>query len=170
MPSTNGNFLKSIAGSTVTAGSFVVGTQYTILTVGTTSFTAIGASANTVGVVFTATGVGSGTGTATINQWSSETQVIYTPIGVGQTWQDVSASRASGTTYTNSTGRPIFISVRWDRDDGTLELTVDSLPIGKTGNTQGAVYYTLTAIIPSGSTYIATATGSGGTLSWYELR
>lgn len=47
-----------------TAGSFVVSTMYTIVTVGTTDFVAIGASANTVGVVFTATGAGSGTGTA----------------------------------------------------------------------------------------------------------
>ena len=48
----------------VNAGSFVVGKQYTIRTVGTTSFTSIGAVANTVGVLFTATGVGSGTGVA----------------------------------------------------------------------------------------------------------
>lgn len=51
--------------STITAGAFVVGQVYTILTVGNTDFTLIGASANTIGVVFTATGVGSGTGTAT---------------------------------------------------------------------------------------------------------
>ena len=50
--------------STVNAGSFVIGNSYTIVTVGTTSFMSIGASANTVGVSFTATGVGSGTGTA----------------------------------------------------------------------------------------------------------
>lgn len=49
---------------TVNAGSFVVGREYQILTVGDTNFTAIGASANTVGINFTATGVGSGTGTA----------------------------------------------------------------------------------------------------------
>ena len=48
----------------VTAGSFVVGKSYTIRTVGTTSFTGIGAVANTVGVLFTATGAGSGTGVA----------------------------------------------------------------------------------------------------------
>ena len=47
-----------------TAGSFVVGQSYEIKTVGTTDFTAIGASANTVGVEFTATGAGSGTGDA----------------------------------------------------------------------------------------------------------
>ena len=58
---------NSITGSSdtvVSAGSFIVGYKYTIKTVGTTDFTAIGASANTVGVVFTATGAGSGSGDA----------------------------------------------------------------------------------------------------------
>lgn len=54
----------TVGNTTVTAGAFVVGTYYTILTVGTTDFTLIGASANTVGVVFKANGVGSGNGTA----------------------------------------------------------------------------------------------------------
>lgn len=54
-------------GTAVTAGSFVTGLSYTIVSVGTTDFTLIGASANTVGVTFKATGVGSGTGTATLN-------------------------------------------------------------------------------------------------------
>jgi hypothetical protein len=48
----------------VTAGAFVVGKSYTIRSVGTTNYTLIGAVANTVGVLFTATGVGSGTGVA----------------------------------------------------------------------------------------------------------
>ncbi len=47
-----------------TAGSFVVGKSYEIKTVGSTDFTLIGALTNVVGVEFTATGVGSGTGTA----------------------------------------------------------------------------------------------------------
>ena len=47
------------------AGNFSVGVTYKIEVVGTTNFIAIGASANTVGVTFTATGVGSGTGAAT---------------------------------------------------------------------------------------------------------
>jgi hypothetical protein len=49
---------------TVTAGAFVAGTVYTIVSVGNTDFVAIGATSNTVGVIFTATGAGSGTGTA----------------------------------------------------------------------------------------------------------
>jgi len=49
----------------VTAGSFVTGTVFRILTVGTTDFTLIGAASDTVGVCFKATGAGTGTGTAT---------------------------------------------------------------------------------------------------------
>ena len=48
----------------ITAGSFVNAKQYTITSVGSTDFTLIGAVENKVGVRFTATGVGSGTGTA----------------------------------------------------------------------------------------------------------
>lgn len=55
-------------GYTVTAGSFVVGNTYLITSVGTTNFTSIGASSNTVGVHFVATGVGSGTGTAQLSR------------------------------------------------------------------------------------------------------
>jgi hypothetical protein len=49
---------------TPAASGFVIGNTYKIVTVGTTDFTLIGATANTVGLVFTATGSGSGTGTA----------------------------------------------------------------------------------------------------------
>ena len=49
--------------SPVTVGNLVVGASYTIVTPGNTSFTSIGAANDTVGTVFTATGVGTGTGT-----------------------------------------------------------------------------------------------------------
>ena len=63
-------YASSVATSTANTstntvgGSFVVGNTYEIVSVGSTSFTSIGAAANTVGVIFTATGVGSGSGTA----------------------------------------------------------------------------------------------------------
>ena len=49
---------------TVTAGAFIVGNTYEIASVGTTDFTLIGSADNIVGTQFTATGAGSGTGTA----------------------------------------------------------------------------------------------------------
>ena len=51
----------------VPVNQIVSGVLYEITFVGTTDFTAIGASSNTVGVQFTATGAGTGTGKATRN-------------------------------------------------------------------------------------------------------
>lgn len=51
--------------TTVSAGAFVTGDYYQIRSVGTTDFTLVGASSNTVGVRFEATGAGTGTGVVT---------------------------------------------------------------------------------------------------------
>jgi hypothetical protein len=54
----------------ITAENILTGTTYVIKTVGTTDFTALGASANTVGVQFTATGDGTSTsGTGTVDSY-----------------------------------------------------------------------------------------------------
>jgi len=74
-----------------TAGAFVVGRSYVITTLGNTVFTFIGAASNLVGQYFVATGVGSGTGTATpiahhlIAVSSSTTVNAYSSNG-GVTW------------------------------------------------------------------------------------
>ena len=58
---------KSIADIATTAGSFVVGQSYQIAIVGDTDFAAIGAVYNfKVGTIFIATGIGAGTGTASL--------------------------------------------------------------------------------------------------------
>ena len=70
----------------------------------------------------------------------------HTPIGVGQTWQNVTSSRSSGTTYTNTTGRTIVVMLRTGRNNK------DFFVNGVAFNTwQEAA--TATFIIPPGSTY-----------------
>jgi hypothetical protein len=66
--STNGNVLTATAGASVTAGSFVVGTQYTITSLGSTTFTGIGAT--------------SGTFTGTINNAATPTPAAGTILTV----------------------------------------------------------------------------------------
>ena len=68
-------FVRMVFDSNITAGNFIIGKKYRIVTLGNTSFTAIGASSNTVGLTFIATGVGSGSGTASeapaeLNLWN----------------------------------------------------------------------------------------------------
>ena len=69
------------AGNTATAGSFVTGRSYVIVSVGTTDFTLIGASANTVGVFFVATGAGSGTGTASTGNTTTSVTLNVNSLG-----------------------------------------------------------------------------------------
>ena len=61
----------------VSAGSFVVGTSYTIKFVGTTDFTLIGAASNRVGISFIATAIGEGTGTSFVTSSSNGSAFVY---------------------------------------------------------------------------------------------
>lgn len=51
-----------------------------------------------------------GAETSTILTVNADDSINGPFLGSGQTWQDVTASRASGVTYTNSTGKPITFS------------------------------------------------------------
>jgi hypothetical protein len=96
-------------------------------------------------------------------------------IGIGQTWQDVTGSRAAGTTYTNSTGKPIFISVfgTGSPNSGVMSMTVDGVSLGQQGSaavSSGVFYSTMTAIVPNGSTYRVNSVNNWSLGSWAELR
>ena len=91
-------------------------------------------------------------------------------LGVGQTWQNVKASRALATTYTNSTGSPIEVSVAIvSAFSGAISLTVNGIVVGYTANQFGdrSLTDTLSAVVPDGVTYSA----SGASIQyWAELR
>ena len=61
----------------IPAGYFVVGRTYTINTIGSTDFRLVGAASNSIGQTFVATGVGSGSGSATTELSWSTAQVQY---------------------------------------------------------------------------------------------
>lgn len=91
------------------------------------------------------------------------------PFGMGfnQTWQDVTSSRSSGVTYTNTTGKPIMVNI-WHTYDGTISITVDSQIVSKGSayGYDGNNHHTISAIVPAGSVYVV----SSGWGNWYELR
>ena len=64
----------------VTAGAFVIGQKYKIESLGITDFTIYGAASNEVGVVFTASGEGLGTGTARLLEAGWNHYIPGTPI------------------------------------------------------------------------------------------
>ena len=86
-------------------------------------------------------------------------------IGVGQTWQAfVSPNRVSGTTYTNSTGKPIQVTVGVNATNG-YSVVVGGVTIS--GFTNG-IFTNVAFIVPDGFTYVVTA--SAGIVTWAELR
>lgn len=90
-------------------------------------------------------------------------------IGVGQTWQNVSGSRTSGTTYTNSTGKPITVicGQSGSGSASTLTVTVGGVSFGGQSTLSGGTII-LSFVVPNGATYSATL-GVAFTI-WMELR
>lgn len=80
-------------------------------------------------------------------------------LGVGQTWQNVTASRNSGVTYTNTTGRTICVSIWFFR-----ELTWDASIV--VNGVKGSNSF---AIVPAGATYLFSCSGVS-IKGWSELR
>jgi hypothetical protein len=150
------NALAPAQTSTVTAGSFVVGATYTILTVGTTNFVSIGASASTVGITFVATGVGTGTGTATTPApsrylKSDGTNTSFDQFNLASTTTVTSGSFVIGTTYT-------ILTI------GTTDFTL----IGASANTVGVIFTATGVGLGTGTAFTADYVGvlpvsSGGT-------
>jgi hypothetical protein len=96
-------------------------------------------------------------------------------IGIGQTWQNVAASRALGTTYTNSTGRPIQVSVAAaiSAASAWLTMTVSGVTVALSSGTYatGARAEITGVVVPAGGTYsVSASTGTATIQTWTELR
>ena len=81
---------------------------------------------------------------------------------LGQTWQDVTASRSAGVTYTNNTGKAIEVLINIVGSNTTF--SIDNLTTDSVASNSN--YATVTATIPVGSTYRI----SSGIQKWFELR
>lgn len=97
------------------------------------------------------------------------------PVGVGQTIQDTSGGRALTTIYTNTTKRPIFVSIslHGTTSAGAVTLLIDSVVYDteSTGGTGVSFPVTVTGPIPPGSTYqVTTSLGTPSALDWKEIR
>ena len=86
-------------------------------------------------------------------------------LGYGQTWQDLTASRATATTYTNTTGKPIFVYMVGVWSAGTVEVNGLALTVGTTQN------HGQSLVVPHGVTYRVTGwVGTASAVKWVELR
>ena len=112
-----------------------------------------------------------GNGNITFGDGTTQS-TLASMLGMGQSWQDVTSSRACATTYTNSTGKPIFVNIGWEANQTNAYAT---LYIGgivacySFMDTYARLH--LRGIVPNGSTYSVTSTQTNLTNShWCELR
>lgn len=118
------------------------------------------------------------TGTATVSGatcagWVT-TNGTVDAIGVGQTWQNVTASRVSGTTYTNTTGKPIMVVVSSSGGGSSasdVRVYIDSVLIARDYDVAPSSSFgtssSVSVIVPNLSTYEATW---NTTPMFFELR
>ena len=96
-------------------------------------------------------------------------------IGVGQTWQDVLAQRKGEVLYTNTTGRPIMVSITADSSSPAINrvaLYVGDVRVARFENVNGLATQ-LCAIVPDKKTYQLKSEINAsiiGIMDWAELR
>jgi hypothetical protein len=132
--------------SSITANSVILGN-------GTSALSGNLVAPSTSGNVLTSNGT----------TWTSATPAGG--IGIGQTWQNVIGSRAAGTTYTNSTGKPIMVSIS-QASSGKQNIYINGsefAELNQVSNTSGG----FTFIVPDGNTY---RINTNLPTWWWELR
>lgn len=89
-------------------------------------------------------------------------------LGYGQKWYNVKANRASGTTYTNTTGAPIMVAIGTNNGKSlSLGITVDGVRIFNAANgSSSSGTLAMCSVVPPNSTYSC----SGSIAIWNELR
>jgi hypothetical protein len=86
-------------------------------------------------------------------------------LGYGQTWQAV--TRTSGTTYYNTTGKPITIHQSAVGANSAFTLTIGGVALPQISNSSLGINEGSTYVIPPGASYVSS---NAGTVSAYELR
>ena len=115
-------------------------------------------------------------GTSVLAPTGDGTQLTGIGLGVGQTWQDVFASRASNVTYTNSTGKPIVVSVFVSGCTGgywIVEGYVGGVLVAKqqVSASNACNEVSISFIVQDGETYKVDNAASNNPISvWMELR
>ena len=93
--------------------------------------------------------------------------------GVGQTWMNVRSERSLGTTYTNTTGKPIYVIVvnEFGNYQDVVEVFVNNIKLLSVDKGNGTGWLGDTSfVVPAGQTYKVTKEVYPNIQSWVELR
>lgn len=109
---------------------------------------------------------GTGWGSLTVVQGAGGQAIAaMSSLGYGQTWQNVTGSRATGVNYYNTTGKPIYVVISTSSGSGEF-LIVNGINVARTSATVS--YSAVAAVVPPGGIY-SLAVGPAVS-QWSELR
>jgi len=171
----------SYVGTTITlnvaAHTFIAGDCIEIQGLTATTYAANGVQlvtdVTTTTIVFTlgATPTGTaGVSSATVKGYSTVNGRVSESAG---TWQNVTTSRVTGTTYTNTTGKAIELAVYGYSSTAAIQvnIVINSVSIPLMATNSPTTFGGLAIKVPTGATYkIESASGSFTAAAWFELR
>ena len=101
--------------------------------------------------------------------WTSATNTNF---GAGQSWQNVTGSRATDQTYTNSTGRPIFVIAQVGAQTNGIYVYINGTLLVRhwydvNGGAGQVGYSTAEFMVGNGDTYYV---ANGPLRQWWEFR
>lgn len=113
------------------------------------------------------------TAPSTIQGVGGQALAAMSSLGYGQTWQDVTGSRALSTTYYNTTGKPIVAGINTDSSTALryCTITVNGILAANSANAPNsptASDCACSAVVPPGSSYVYG--GSTSPSAFFELR
>jgi hypothetical protein len=95
------------------------------------------------------------TAPSTIQGYGGQALAAMSSIGYGQTWQSV--TRTNGTTYYNTTGKPILLIVSYN-SIASVTVTVGGVTAVTAATDGSNSYRAVSVIVPNGLAYVITAT------------
>ena len=116
------------------------------------------------------------TAPSTIQGKGGQALAAMSSLAYGQTWQNVTGSRAASTTYYNTTGKPIYVSITGSATSAasTFSATlngVSDILRGSIGSNTLNSDLSIQFIVPPSGTYLLGTRNGGSTIgTWYELR
>lgn len=112
------------------------------------------------------------TAPSTIQGYGGQALAAMGSLGYSQAWTSQTANRVSGTTYYNTTGRPIslFLTGTFSSGTGVVAVNVNGVAAGQSQYVNTAAWIvTCYAIVPPNASYVGTYSGTTKTV-WNELR
>lgn len=91
--------------------------------------------------------------------------------GLFSTVRDVTSSRSDGTSYTNRTGRPMYVTVNSTSHDGALQLKIGSVIVDQTNSSNNSGGgKSVSSIVAAGASYSASTLGTSSSINrWVEI-